>query len=186
MIALATTPPWWIESRMRVLRSWRCRPSDGHVEGHRPPSLVPEARGGVPDVRSREGGGAVDCDRRCGDHASERLDPAGNAKRGRRRRRRPTDASSSASPARATAGFRSPFGPVDLRKTPGPTARSSTSPPRGPRSPDYLPPILTVSWLRPRRRRALRTLRPLFVFMRERNPCLFERLRLRGLYVGFI
>jgi hypothetical protein len=29
-------------------------------------------------------------------------------------------------------------------------------------------------------------LRPPFVAMRARNPCLFTRLRLRGLYVGFI
>jgi hypothetical protein len=29
-------------------------------------------------------------------------------------------------------------------------------------------------------------LRPPSVFMRSRNPCLFTRLRLRGLYVGFI
>src|SRR5690606_29874259 len=50
----------------------------------------------------------------------------------------------------------------------------------------YLPPILTVSRARPRRRRRFRTLRPPRVAMRARNPCLLTRLRLRGLYVGFM
>ena len=39
---------------------------------------------------------------------------------------------------------------------------------------------------RPRRLRRLSAFRPPVVFMRARNPCLFTRLRLRGLYVGFI
>ena len=39
---------------------------------------------------------------------------------------------------------------------------------------------------RPCRLRRFSVLRPPFVFMRARNPCLFTRLRLRGLYVGFI
>ena len=44
----------------------------------------------------------------------------------------------------------------------------------------YFEPILTVSRARPFLRRALITFRPLLVFMRARNPCLFTRLRLRG------
>src|SRR3954454_6971243 len=50
----------------------------------------------------------------------------------------------------------------------------------------YLPAILTVSWCRPLRRRALSTARPPLVAMRARNPCLLIRLRLRGRYEGFI
>lgn len=50
----------------------------------------------------------------------------------------------------------------------------------------YLEPTLTVSLLRPRRRRRTRVLRPPGVFIRARNPCLFTRFRFRGLYVGFI
>ena len=50
----------------------------------------------------------------------------------------------------------------------------------------YFPPVCTTSCARPRLRRRFNVLRPPTVFMRERNPCLFTRLRLRGLYVGFI
>jgi hypothetical protein len=49
-----------------------------------------------------------------------------------------------------------------------------------------LPPMVTTRRLRPRLRRAFRTLRPPRVAMRARNPCLLIRLRLRGRYVGFI
>jgi hypothetical protein len=37
---------------------------------------------------------------------------------------------------------------------------------------------LTVSFFRPRARRRARTLRPFFVAMRARNPCVFRRFRL--------
>ena len=50
----------------------------------------------------------------------------------------------------------------------------------------YLPPTCTTICVRPRRRRRFSVFRPPTVFMRARNPCLFTRLRLRGLYVGFI
>jgi hypothetical protein len=50
----------------------------------------------------------------------------------------------------------------------------------------YFRPILTTRRTLPCLRRRLSVLRPPFVFMRERNPCLFTRFRLRGLYVGFI
>ena len=39
---------------------------------------------------------------------------------------------------------------------------------------------LTVNFLRPLRRRALKTLRPLAVAMRLRNPCLLRRFRTEG------
>ncbi|MEY5043182.1 MAG: hypothetical protein RJA19_409 [Bacteroidota bacterium] len=45
---------------------------------------------------------------------------------------------------------------------------------------------LTVSFLRPLRRRALRTLRPLAVDMRLRKPCLLRRFRTEGWKVLFI
>ena len=72
-------------------------------------------------------------------------------------------------------------------------ARGSRSPRWGMRSAEGDPtgaydfaPTLTESWLRPRLRRRASVLRPPRVFIRARNPCLFTRLRLRGLYVGFI
>lgn len=48
------------------------------------------------------------------------------------------------------------------------------------------PAIFTAIRARPCRLRRLSVARPPFVAMRARNPCLFTRLRLRGLYVGFI
>lgn len=50
----------------------------------------------------------------------------------------------------------------------------------------HLPPIVTVRRLRPRRRRAASTLRPLAVALRARNPWVRERLRLWGWYVRFM
>ncbi len=50
----------------------------------------------------------------------------------------------------------------------------------------FFDPMRTVSDQRPRRRRRFNVARPAFVLIRERNPCLLRRLRLRGLYVGFI
>jgi hypothetical protein len=44
----------------------------------------------------------------------------------------------------------------------------------------------TVSLARPFRRRRASTLRPFFVAMRVRNPCLFRRFRRLGWYVRFI
>jgi hypothetical protein len=46
--------------------------------------------------------------------------------------------------------------------------------------------MVTAIRARPCSLRRLSVLRPPFVAMRARNPCLFNRLRLRGLYVGFI
>ncbi len=40
--------------------------------------------------------------------------------------------------------------------------------------------VLTVSFLRPFRRRELKTLRPLAVAMRLRKPCLLRRFRTEG------
>ena len=59
-------------------------------------------------------------------------------------------------------------------------------PRRAPR--DYLPlrVSLTDRTLRPFERRRLRTRRPFFEAMRERNPCLLARLRRLGRYVGCI
>ena len=48
----------------------------------------------------------------------------------------------------------------------------------------YFPPMVTTSWARPRLRLRASVLRPPFVAFRARNPCLFSRFRLRGLYVG--
>lgn len=50
----------------------------------------------------------------------------------------------------------------------------------------YLLPTDTMRRARPFFRRRERVARPPRVFIRARNPCLFTRLRLRGLYVGFI
>lgn len=50
----------------------------------------------------------------------------------------------------------------------------------------YLDPTRTTSSERPRRRRRFNVLRPAFVAMRARKPCLLRRLRFRGLYVGFM
>ncbi len=50
----------------------------------------------------------------------------------------------------------------------------------------YLPPTCTTIRVRPRFRRRFNVFRPPALFIRARNPCLFTRLRLRGLYVGFI
>ena len=50
----------------------------------------------------------------------------------------------------------------------------------------YLLPTFTVSRARPFRRRRDSVARPPLVFILARNPCLLTRLRLRGLYVGFI
>jgi hypothetical protein len=44
----------------------------------------------------------------------------------------------------------------------------------------------TVSFLRPRERRAAITRRPFAVDMRSRKPCLFRRLRLEGWNVRFM
>lgn len=68
---------------------------------------------------------------------------------------------------------------------------SNACTPREPLDPDgsvdgYLPPICTTICALPRLRRRLSVFRPPTLFMRARNPCLFTRLRLRGLYVGFI
>lgn len=46
--------------------------------------------------------------------------------------------------------------------------------------------MVTVSLARPRLRRRARALRPPLVAIRARNPCLFDRFRFRGLYVGSI
>jgi len=59
------------------------------------------------------------------------------------------------------------------------------APPRAPYR-GFFDPMRTTSARRPCRRRRLRVSRPALVFMRARKPCLFTRLRLRGLYVGFI
>ena len=45
----------------------------------------------------------------------------------------------------------------------------------------YFPAILIAIRARPCFRRRFSVLRPPFVFIRARNPCLFARLRLRGL-----
>lgn len=50
----------------------------------------------------------------------------------------------------------------------------------------YLEPTLTTSRRRPFWRRRFRVLRPPFVFIRARNPCLFFLFRFRGLYVGIM
>jgi len=50
----------------------------------------------------------------------------------------------------------------------------------------FLDPGRTTRDRRPRRRRRLSVARPPLVRMRARKPCLFKRLRFRGLYVGFI
>jgi hypothetical protein len=50
----------------------------------------------------------------------------------------------------------------------------------------YFPPIVTTKRARPRLRRRFSTFRPALVFMRERKPCLFTRLRFRGRYVGIM
>lgn len=73
----------------------------------------------------------------------------------------------------------------DLRAACDPRVPGETLTP-GSRLGVYFPPTFTVSLARPRRRRRLSVLRPPFVFIRARNPCLLTRLRLRGLYVGFI
>ena len=64
--------------------------------------------------------------------------------------------------------------------------RSSAFGPGGAHGIAYFEPTVTVSWLRPRRRRRVRVLRPARVFIRARKPCLFRRFRFLGLYVGFI
>ena len=57
----------------------------------------------------------------------------------------------------------------------------------GPRLGDaYLLPTVTTRRARPLFRRRERVARPPRVFILARNPCLLTRLRLRGLYVGFI
>jgi len=47
-------------------------------------------------------------------------------------------------------------------------------------------PGATTRRARPFLRRRERVARPPRVLIRSRNPCLLTRLRLRGLYVGFI
>lgn len=50
----------------------------------------------------------------------------------------------------------------------------------------YFEPTDTTKRRRPLWRRRLRVFRPPFVSIRARNPCLFFRLRFRGLYVGIM
>lgn len=81
---------------------------------------------------------------------------------------------------------------ANLAGPPDPTRTRQSTPPRRPRPQapgahgSYFDPIRTVRRRRPLPRRRERTWRPFFVFIRARNPCLFSRLRFRGLYVGFM
>lgn len=176
-IVFPANPPARRAARRTPYRTHHAEPESQHPGLPRAHGAGAGCPSGVPPATFASTG----CGPPPGDRRAARSARFSNALRGKRSHRRPDEASCSASPVQELLGSPYPSSAAG-RAVPVPVRRSG---PRPHALPSYFEPMVTTRRLRPFRRRRFSASRPARVLIRARNPCLFFRLRLRGLYVGF-